>query len=407
MNEYGLEYLKKKLAIKSNRVMMRYNYYEMKNGIRELSGIIPADFCNLSEVLGWCAKAVDTLSDRLIVDGFENDNFYINEIYKYNNPDVLFDSAIVSALISSCSFIFIGMEDNYPKMQVIDGSNATGIIDQTTNLMTEGYAILERDKYKKPLVEAYFTPNKTIYYRNGIASEELNHTANSALLVPIIYRPDAKRPFGHSRISRACMKITQSALRTLRRSEVAAEFYSFPQKYVLGLEADAEWNSKLATMSSFLSFGNDGKGNKPSVGQFQSSNLAPFSEHIKMFASLFAGETGLTLDDLGFVTSNPSSEGAIRAAHENLRLTARKAQRTFGTGFLNAAYLSACLRDNKHYDRKAFADSSVSWAPIFEPDSSTLGAIGDAIIKINQASEGFLGSNNIRKLTGLRSDANG
>jgi Protein of unknown function (DUF1483). len=58
-----------------------------------------------------------------------------------------------------------------------------------------------------------------------------------------------------------------------------------------------------------------------------------------MFASLFAGETGLTLDDLGFVTSNPSSEGAIRAAHENLRLTARKAQRTFGTGFLNAAYL--------------------------------------------------------------------
>ena len=132
MNEYGLEYLKKKLAIKSNRVMMRYNYYEMKNGIRELSGIIPADFCNLSEVLGWCAKAVDTLSDRLIVDGFENDNFYINEIYKYNNPDVLFDSAIVSALISSCSFIFIGMEDNYPKMQVIDGSNATGIIDQAT-----------------------------------------------------------------------------------------------------------------------------------------------------------------------------------------------------------------------------------------------------------------------------------
>ena len=30
----------------------------------------------------------------------------------------------------------------------------------------------------------------------------------------------------------------------------------------------------------------------------------------------FAGETGLTLDDLGFVTDNPSSEGAIIAAHE-------------------------------------------------------------------------------------------
>lgn len=52
-----------------------------------------------------------------------------------------------------------------------------------------------------------------------------------------------------------------------------------------------------------------------------------------MFAGLFAGETGLTLDDLGFVTDNPSSAEAIKASHENLRLIARKAQRTFGTGF--------------------------------------------------------------------------
>ncbi len=55
--------------------------------------------------------------------------------------------------------------------------------------------------------------------------------------------------------------------------------------------------------------------------------MAPYVEQLKMLASLFAGETGLTLDDLGFSTENPSSVEAIKAQHENLRLKARKAQK--------------------------------------------------------------------------------
>ena len=35
--------------------------------------------------------------------------------------------------------------------------------------------------------------------------------------------------------------------------------------------------------------------------------MTPHTEQLRMFAALFAGETGLTLDDLGFVTDNPSS----------------------------------------------------------------------------------------------------
>jgi len=72
----------------------------------------------------------------------------------------------------------------------------------------------------------------------------------------------------------------------------------------------------------------------------------PFTEQLKNAASGFAGETGLTLDDLGFSTDNPSSAEAIKASHETLRLAAEKAQRDFALGFLNAGYLGACLRDN-------------------------------------------------------------
>lgn len=405
--EYGVEYLRKKLSKKRIRVLKRYQYYEMKNNIEKIGNMIPKSYKSLSETLGWCAKAVDSLADRIVFDSFRNDNFGLNEIYRLNNSDVLFDSAVLSALISSCSFIYISANNNYPELQVIDGGNATGIIDATTNMLTEGYAVLERDEYGKAVLEAYFRPYITEYFTNGIIDNNLTfrHKSPFALLVPVINRPDAKRPFGHSRISRACMNLTQSALRTLLRSEVSAEFYSVPQKYILGLDEDAEFNNRAAELSSFLNFSRDENGNLPSLGQFQQQSMTPHLEQLRTIASVFAGETGLTLDDLGFTSSNPSSSEAIRASHENLRLSARKSQRTFGTGFVNAGFLAACIRDNFEYDRCAFADIRAEWLPVFEPDSAALTGIADAILKINQAVPGLMNTRNIRLLTGLESDS--
>ena len=408
--EKGIEYLRGKLAQKQGRVSLRYDYYEMKQAMRRVSALIPPEFRTLTYALGWCGKAVDTLSDRIVFDGFDNDIAQLNQIYRLNNPDVLPGSAALSALISSCSFLYIGRrEDGYPTIEAIDGGNATGNIDTTTNLLTEGYAILHKDDFGTPDLEAHFLPGRTDYYRNGELDDTFRHKAPYPLLVPVIFRPDARRPFGHSRISRACMEIVQSALRTMLRTEVGAEFYSVPQKYIVGLEPELieDFDKGKALLSSFLAFSKDGDGDKPSLGQFQSGSMAPFLDQMKMYASLFAAETGMTLDDLGFTTENPSSEEAIKASHENLRLTARRAQQTFGTGFLNAGYLAACVRDNYRYERYAFAEVTPAWLPIFEPDAAAMGVIGDAILKINQASEGFMGARNIRALTGLKSDADG
>lgn len=410
MSDYkGLFYMRYKLESKRTRNILRYDYYEMKNAQQDFNITMPEQFIWLNECLGWCAKSVDTLADRLSFREFKNDNFYINEIYNMNNPDLIFDSAILSALITSCSFIYISKGLNgYPVLQVIDGRNATGIIDPTTNMLTEGYAVLQRDSTGRPVTEAYFTDKETVYYRNGVYDYTFKNPAPYALLVPIIFRPDPKRMFGHSRISRACMGIQQAAMRTLKRAEVSAEFYSFPQKYVLGMDPNAEYLDKWkATISSMLQISADDNGNVPTVGQFQQQSMAPYVDQLKMFASLFAGETGLTMDDLGFSTENPSSVEAIKAQHENLRLIARKAQKTFGTGFLNAGFLAACVRDNTAYQRNLLYLTKAKWKPLFEPDSSTFSIIGDSAIKLNQAVPGFMGKDNLRDLTGIEASEEG
>lgn len=400
---YGIEYLRKKLIMKQSRIRTRYAYYEMKNMAKDFNISTPPSLQYWNSCVGWCSKAVDALADRLIFREFRNDDFDMNGIYEVNNPDVLFDAGIKSALICACSFVYIYKgEDGFPKMQVIDGYDATGIIDTTTNLLTEGYAILERDENDVVLTEAYFTDKETVIYFEGGEEEHFTHSAGTPLLVPIINRPDAKREFGHSRISRACMSYVGSALRTIKRGEISAEFYSFPQKYLIGLSKDVEIKDKWkSSMSSLLTATKDEDGDKPTAGQFAQQSMEPHIAQLRMFASLFSGETGLTLDDMGFPSDNPSSAEAIKAAHETLKITAMRAQKTFGSGFVNAGYTAACLRDDYRYSRSMIARTKPIWEPIFAPDASTLSLIGDGAIKLNQAVPGYMDATNLRDITGI------
>ena len=442
----GLDYLRRKLALKRSRILTRYRFYEMKNIMRDFDISTPPSLKYWQSCLHWCARAVDALAMRLRFREFRNDVFALNEIYSLNNRDVFFRSAILSALIASCSFVYISEDESgYPRLQSLDGGSATGILDPITNLLSEGYAVLDwGDCLDMPLSygtasygaashgtafqgegtafqgvqsvfprrEAYFTREWTYIIENQRQSMVFRNKAPYALLVPVIFQPDAVRPFGHSRISRACMELTDSALRTLKRAEISAEFYSFPQKYVLGTDPGVEFegdeeagNASLEkwglAMSAMLRFDADEKGNAPKVGQFTQQNMDPHVGMLRAIAGQFAMAADLTLDDMGFPTDNPSSAEAIKSAHENLRLTAMDAQSTFGTAFLNAGYLAACVRDNYRYSRQQLYLEKPVWEPVFTPDASMLAGIGDAVGKINTAVPGYFGKNNLQDLTGI------
>ena len=404
MEYVGLENLQNYLMLKRIRVGVRYVFYEMKNNTFDFGISSPPELKWWNSCVGWCSKAVDSLGDRLDFYGFRDDVFDLSQIYDLNNKDVLFPSAIQGALIASCAFIHVSEDESgFPKLQVINADDATGVIDPTTGLLNEGYAVLERNQFGQPVREAYFTHEWTAYYENGALVDTREYKVKEPMLVPIVFRPDAKRPMGHSRISRSCMSLVGSALRTIKRSEISAEFYSFPQKWITGTDPDAKkldkWSAAMSAMMKF-SLNADGQ-DHVRIGQFSQQSMAPHVEQLKMFASLFAGEVGLTLDDLGFPQSNPSSYDAIRAAHENLRLTALAAHKSFNVGILNAGYLAACIRDDYAYTRQQITVTKPIWLPPFRADVSMLSGIGDAIQKINQTYDGYLTEDKLLELTGI------
>ena len=403
----GIDYLRRKLESCRARVNLRYKHYAMKYYEAPIGITIPANIrAQYRSTLGWTAKGVDSLADRIVFREFGNDDFNVTEIFNRNNPDIFFDSAILASLIGSCSFIYISKDkDDEVRLQVIESSNATGVIDPITGLLVEGYAVLARDDYGQATLEAYFEPNATHFIPKNGRPYSISNPTDIPLLVPVIHRPDAVRPFGRSRITRAGMYYQKYAKRTLERADITAEFYSWPQKYILGLDPDAEPLEKWqATVSSLLTISASDNGEKPNVGQFSTASMSPFTEQLRTAAAGFAGEMGLTLDDLGFVSDNPSSVEAIKASHENLRLAGRKAQRSLGAGFLNVAYVAACLRDEFRYARSQFVGTTVKWEPLFEADANTMTMIGDGVVKLNQALPGYINAETIRDLTGIAGD---
>ena len=404
MEYVGIAFLQNLLQQKKIRVWLRYQYYEMKNQAFDFGISSPPELKYWNSVVGWCAKGVDSLADRLDFHGFRDDVFDFGGIFDANNKDVLFPSAILGALIGSCSFLYISEDETgFPRIQVINGDDATGIVNPTTGLLNEGYAVLERDLLGLPIKEAYFTKEYTAFYENGDLVDTREYKVKEPMLVPFVFRPDAQRPLGHSRISRACISTVGSALRTIKRSEISAEFYSFPQKYAPGIDPDAaemdKWSAAMSAMMKFT-LNEDGQ-DHVKLGQFTQQSMTPHVEQLKMVASLFAGEVGLTLDDLGFPQANPSSYEAIKASHENLRLTAKSAQRSFNVGILNAGYLAACIRDDYAYTRQQITVTTPMWLPPFRADVSMLSGIGDAIMKINESYPDYLTEDKLLEITGI------
>ncbi|WP_075692432.1 phage portal protein [Corynebacterium sphenisci] len=161
----------------------------------------------------------------------------------------------------------------------------------------------------------------------------------------LVHRPHLEREFGMSRITGTVMDLTDSAARTVLRMEGTAEFFSFPQRYALGVDGDDFADTFRTYLNRFLALGRDTEGGLPQLGQFTASSPQPHIEQLRAVASLFSGETSIPLNYLGIVHDNPSSADAIRAAEADLITVTERAQRIYGAAWARVMGLARKVRD--------------------------------------------------------------
>ena len=313
----------------------RIKYYEMKNAVKDLGIAIPDPLKNMSLVVGWPAKAVDCLAIRSRFDGFtfsDNSDHGLRDILDQNQFKLLYRQAVTDELINSCSFITVSKGgENEPDivLSAYSAVDAAGVWDRRHKRIRAGLTVVDTQAEREggeeqPVWVNLYTDTDVWEIKKtdrGWTSRRNPHKMGRPLIEPMAYKANTTyRPFGRSRITRAVRCITDAALRANLREEVAAEFATSIQKYILGVEDDFfENNDKLeAYIGNVLALTPNNDGEIPRVGQFTQTGTQPQIESIRTLASRFAGETSIPVTELGIIHDNPASYEALITMYSSL-----------------------------------------------------------------------------------------
>lgn len=386
-------------SVKHSNNAKRIEYYLGHNSLKNLGISIPPELQNkLHENIGWTAKAVDSLAVRSRFDGFSF-NGEVDErlepILAENNFKQLYVQAVTSELINSCAFMTVSKgRDDEPEVLVnaYSALTASAMWDTRRKCIRCGLTVVDTDKnprteQEEPIWVNLYTNTHVWEIRREEPGQPwvargYEHQMGRPLIEPLVYKPELLRPFGRSRITRSVMSIVDNAVRTQARAEMCAEFYSRPQRYLLGADEEAfsdktKWE---AYIGSIFAVSKDEDGDVPQYGQLASASMQPHLDQLRSLAAQFAGETNIPLSELGVVHDNPASADAIYAAKEGLVIEAENLNATNGEALKNVGKMILATLQDKTL--KELTDVELSIQPIFKhPDRPSAAQNADMAIK--------------------------
>ena len=391
----------------------KYCYFNANQHVVDLGISTPKKFTGLKPGVGWAQRAINTLGDRINFDGFANDSVGINDLLDSIGAFTVFGKAKTDALIAGCSFVAVLPTEDSVKLLPFTATEATGTIDQRTGLLDNGLAVLRWYQYDEtnasargwskvgliPADYAVFTRDYTAYFVNQQLAWITENPTKRPLLHVITHRQSADRPFGKSRISNTARRIIDEVGRNKIRYEIAAEFYSAPQRFVNGLADDSIDSAKLeAALGKIWTITKDEDGEKPEIGQLAQMSISQFSDQKKDLARDFCAETALTLRNLGYETANPTSAESLSAMSDDLLLEAQACQTEFGREFREIAISARMVTQGISTVPSGLMSIEAAWKPVFQID---VASAGDAAYKLIQAMPELAGTTTLYRMLGM------
>lgn len=359
-DEIGIvDYLFKKLQMHDPKNYVLQRYYEGRNKLKDLRISIPPQLTAVETVVGWAGTSVDVLEERLDLEGYIDPNdLGINDIFRANELDLESSMGHKDALVFGTGFVTVGRGrdgEPDPLITIESPKKMTALYDLRTRRLSAAL-LVNRKENGTPVSGTLYLPNETIFLdytrRAWVDIDRDVHNLGRVLVAALPNNPRSGDPYGRTEITRAVRSYTDSAMRTLLGAEVAREFYSAPQRYILGADEDLFTDSDGKPLDAWsvyqgriLGVPSNQDGQIPQVGQFNANDTRPYFEQIRAYAQLLAAETAIPASYLGFQTDNPSSADAIRQMEARLVKRAERRQRQFGRTWTEVAKLALMVRD--------------------------------------------------------------
>lgn len=406
-----LKYLIDVLRRTASKNKLRADYYDLHNRLKDLGISIPPRFRELGAVVGWPAKAVDHLARRIRFESFtlpsdtaSLESFGIEDTWGDNNMEMDLPQGIASSLIHSPAFILTlpgdtDMGEPDIVVSTFDALHATGRWNWSRRGLDS--ALVITDTVDGTATRMLFFHGRKMYdFRRHVKPSPLLVPAaygesweweitedigiNRVPVEPLIYRPRTARPFGSSRITPAVRYITDGGIRTLVRTELNAEFFSTPQRYLFNVEEEdlyadgkTQWDVIIGKMLT-MGMPENPEDPDPVAGQFPQISMQPNIEMLRMWATLMSGETGIPVGSLGVIQDNPSSAEAIYANKEDLVLEAEEANRSYTGPLRRTAENIVMLRGGLSTPPEELRRLGVRW---IDPSTPSRNQSTDTVMK--------------------------
>lgn len=330
--------MRQTIGAKARRNRLRTSYVDAKKRLDKIGFSIPPHMVDFQTPIGWAHKAVKVPASRIRPDGFtlprESSLMAdVDEVFEDNYLAAVERMAIDSALEHSVAFVFVTPGDvtlGEPEVVVAARSalEATAEVDARTNRTLRALEVVEK---KKALM---YLPGVTLRVENiggrWRVTKEYQGIPDLVPCTPYVWGRSLKRPFGHSRVSRPLMGFIDNGVRTMLRQEVTAEFFSAPQRALMGADEthftgpNGERISPLdALMGGIWALPDvfdeeEQKLVRPDLKQLQQASMQPHSEQLRTVGLMVSSETSIPVAYLGIIHDNPSSADAILAMESDM-----------------------------------------------------------------------------------------
>ncbi len=409
-----------------NRVLR--DYYEMKRQVENLGISIPPSLKATNCVTGWCAKAVNARANRSIFDGFVfegAEDARLKRLVRENRLRSKYREACASALVYGVSAVTV-MRGNPGepdvKVRVFSANQFCALWDKDAERIGAGIVLADVDREGNPSRYVVHLPDAVLTLSAPATGNAWDcffepNIMGRPLMELIVNDADPDRPMGHSLLTPELLGIVDKAMRDVFRMELGAEFFTFPQRYILGADeglfsvpasegADGDGDEDEdgetdrvpspiakfnAYIGSWLALSRDEDGEVPQVGQFSPMSADNFTKVFENDAQRFSGATNIPLAQLGVLSNTYTSSDALGAANDPLILDVERINAVNGEAMENIARMMLCVADTVPYSALSEPQRAVQ-AVFKDPSMPTIAARADAYVKIGGADGALVGT---------------
>lgn len=398
--------LRGRIGVHSRGNSLRNDYHDSRRRLTEIGFSVPPQMRDFEISIGWAEKAVTVPASRIRPDGFTSvsGSSAVDELNAFAQTDDFIRKerfADRAALQHGCSFVFVtpvdGLDD--PVVVVRSALEASAVLDPRTGDIRAALEHVGFGSYILYLPGWYVHVSMDDRGRFGVV-ERVKGAPGVVGCAVRSWQPTLQNPFGTSRISRPLMGLIDTGVRTMLRQETTAEYFSAPQRALLGADemhfTDGNGNrvSPLAAMTGGVwglpdVFDEDeGKLVRPELVQLAQASMTPHSDMMRSIACLVSSETTIPLGYLGVVHDNPSSAEAILASESDMVAMIEAELPNLGASRVDLArkWLAVKYRaDGAERLKALFSDLRSLRAFFADPGTPTRAARADAALKFTTA----------------------